>query len=174
MARRKQVAVQQAESTRIEEVAPEAAETATTAMEAPREERPSRQWRENPSAIRIINLDGYKIKLQESRPDKEMRKDKANPTFDELWQMQIKFGSGGKEDMPPEQVLDYLRSLTKTVTTKEGEEKDVRLFRWNARDEAWGMAIEYEAARASRIRAEQVFDEVVAMVAKQRGAGRQL
>jgi hypothetical protein len=121
MARRRQVAVQEEQSTQIEESAPEAA---AAVMEAPNEERPTRQWRENPFPIDTVNLGGYKIVLQESRPDKESRKDRDKPSFDEQWQMQIRFGSGGKDDMPPEKVLDYLKSLTKTVTTKEGEENE--------------------------------------------------
>jgi hypothetical protein len=34
------------------------------------------------------------------------------------------------------------------------------------------MVIDYEAPRTSRIKAGQVFDEVVNMVAEERGAGR--
>jgi hypothetical protein len=157
----------------MEEAAPPVADASAVVSEKPVTEAHARQWRDNPFPVETVNLGGYKIVLQESRPDKEARKDKAKPAFDELWQMQIKFGSGGKDDIPPEKVLDYLKTLTKTVTTREGEEKEVRLFQWNRRDQAWGMAIEYEAARASRIKAEQIFDEVVKMMAEEHGVGRE-
>jgi hypothetical protein len=75
--------------------------------------------------------------------------------------------------MPSQTVLEFIKSQTKTITTREGEEKEVQLFHWNKRDQAWGMGIDFSAPRTSRIRAEQVFDDVVSMVAGERGVTRQ-
>jgi hypothetical protein len=187
MARRKQGAAQPVEFTPIEEAAPhatlptperspgfaQAGETATAVLEAPGEEPPARRWRANSFPIKTVNLDGYKVQLQESRPEKESRADKDKPTRDERWQMQIKFGNGSKDDMPPEAVIEFIKSQKKAVTTKEGKETEVQLFHWNKRDQAWGMEIDYNARLTSRLKAEDVFREVVGMVAEERGVSRQ-
>ena len=173
MARRKQVAATDQEFTTTGEAAQPAAQTATAVLEAPPEETAIRKWRPNPFPVRTVNLGGYKLVLQESRPDRESRAGKEKPTADELWQMQIKFGSGSKDDMPSPEVLDFIKSQTKTVTTREGEEVDVQMFHWNRRDQAWGMTIDFGAPRTSRIAAEQVFADVVSMVAAERGVGQE-
>jgi hypothetical protein len=173
MARRKQAteAATQSDIQVIEEMA--AGEGQETEFDPPVTVAPVRLWRENPYPLRTVNLGGTRLVLQESRPDKESREGKDKRAHDDFWQMQIKFGSGSKEDMPSEKVLDYLKSLRKTVTTKEGEEKNVQLFHWSARDRAWGMAIDYDAPRASRAIAEQVYDEVIDMLAREPGVARE-
>ena len=160
MARRKQAAAEAAEMTPNEAAAtpipptpPTAAEDVPTSPKAP-----ERQWRANPFPIKTVNLDGYKLQLQESRPEQ-------GP-----WQMQIKFGSGGREDMPPAEVLDFVKSLRKTVKNREGEEKEVQAYHFNQQDRAWGNSIEFDQPNTSREAAKKDFDEVVKRVAAARGS----
>jgi hypothetical protein len=160
MAKRKQVAVEEAQSAVIEEARPQASAAATAVLEMPAEERPKREWRTDPFPIKTVNLDGYKVQLQESRHE-------GQP-----WQMQIKFGSGSRDDMPSGAVLDLIKSRKLAVTTRAGEEKVVPMFRWNDTDRAWGAKIDYEAPATSRQNAEAVFRDVVELVAQERGAGR--
>jgi hypothetical protein len=194
MARRtKQVATQSIDSTTIGEGAPltgalepsvaveaaaEAGETTTAVLEFP--EPPVRQWRPNPSPMKDVDLDGYQLRLQESRPPKddasvtEADAGDANRPERRRWEIQIEFGDGSRNDMPSEGVLDFIKSHRLKVKTKAGEEREVPMFHWNDLDRAWGMGIDYEAPATSRNRASAVFREVVEMVAQERGVGRQL
>ena len=173
MARRKALA-EAIQTVPTEETAMQQPATATAVAEPAQDEPPARQWRANPYPIKTVNVDGYKIQLQESRPDKETRVDKDKPTRDERWQMQIKFGSGDKQDEPSAKVLDFIKSHTKTVTTREGKETQVKLFHWNERDRAWGVEIEFGNGAVSREKAREVFDGVVERIREERGAGREL
>ncbi|MGO9468053.1 MAG: hypothetical protein ACLQVF_28300 [Isosphaeraceae bacterium] len=179
MARRKQGAAQSVESTPIEEATQPMAETATAVLEPPKEEPPARQWRANPFPVKTVNLDGYKIQLQESRPVRdEGASQEADASGDKAperkhWEMQIKFGSGSKDDMPSGEVLDFIKSQRLNVTTKAGEEKQVQLFHWNKQDQAWGMEIAFNEPATSREKARRVFNEVVEMVAQERDVTRQ-
>jgi hypothetical protein len=175
MARRKQAtqtAIESADFT--EDAAPPAVETAAAALEASPEERPAKQWRQKPWPVTTVNLGSYKIVPQESRPEKRPREAGEDAVRSEPWQMQIRFGDGSKADMPSEAVLDYIKSHTKTVTTRDGDEFEVRAFRWNARDRAWGTAIDFNAPHTSRLKAEKVFKEVVATVKAERGLGQSI
>ena len=58
------------------------------------------------------------------------------------------------------------------VVTREGEEKQVQLFKWNDKDRAWGMEIDYDHPNASSEKAFEVFNESVTMVADEGGGGR--
>jgi hypothetical protein len=117
------------------------------------EEFPQREWRANPFAVKTVNLDGYQLQLQESRPE-------HGP-----WQMQIKFGSGSREEMPSDGVRDFIKVQRKTITTREGEVKDIQAFHWNDENRAWGTTIEYDQPKTSREASRKVFDEVVKLVA---------
>jgi hypothetical protein len=86
--------------------------------------------------------------------------------------MQIKFGSGAQEEMPSDHVRDYLKSHKLDVVTREGEPKQVQLFKWNDKDRAWGMEIDFNNGSASREKALAVFNETVKLVAEERGAGQ--
>lgn len=151
MARRKKAAeaIQETPAEPVVSAQPEA---------APEPEQ--RKW-SNPFPRETVNLDGYKIRLQESRGGEQG------------WQAQIKFGEGGENDKPSAEVLDYLKSRKVTVTTKDGETRDIQQFRWNRQDAAWGMRIDFNEPAASRKTAEQVFEKVVEMVARERGVGRE-
>jgi hypothetical protein len=152
-------------SAAVEAIEPPAQEAAPPAAATPPEEPPARQYRVNPFPIKAVNLsDGYKIQLQESRPDKE-----THPG--ERWQMQIKFGDGGLEDKPSDAVIDFIKSHKVKVTTGNGP-KEVNQFRWNDEDRAWGMAIDFDMPATSRRQAEKIFEQVVDLVAQERGAGR--
>ncbi len=172
MAQRKALA-EALQTVPTEQTAMQESATATAVAERPQDEPAARQWRANPYPVKTVNVDGYKVQLQESRPDKESRVDQDKPTRDERWQMQIKFGSGDKQDEPSPEVLDFIKSHTKTVTTKEGQETQVQLFHWNKRDQAWGMEIEFGNGAAAREKAREVFDGVVELIREERGAGRE-
>jgi hypothetical protein len=159
MARRKQATAEAVQVTPTEVAAPQAAEIEQTAPDQSDGEAPARQYRPNPYPIKTANLDGYKVQLQESRPE-------GKP-----WQMQIKFGDGSLDNRPSDAVVDFIKSHKVTVETQEGP-KEVNQFRWNDQDRAWAMRIDYDAPATSRQKAERVFDAVVEMVAEERGVGR--
>ena len=174
MAKRKQVAVEETQTAVIEEDPPADAKpalagaggprasVATAAVdEMPENEQPQRQWRVDPFPVKTVNLDGYKLQLQESR------------NSDAGWQMQIKFGAGSRDDMPSDAVREFIKSQRLAVTTRAGEEKQVQMFHWNDSDRAWGMRIDFNAPATSRQKAERVFKEVVELVAQERGAVRE-
>lgn len=186
MARRKQAAAEAVELTPealtppppSENVPPQSPENQQPGTPQQEAEQPQRQWRVNPFPIKTVNLGGYKVQLQESRPEH-----RPNEKY-ESWEMQIKFGSGSKDDMPPEIVLDYIKSHKLDVETKDGRKTQVQLFNWNDKDRAWGMEIpfakaedgkapDYSKANASRAKAAEVFSEAVKLVAHERGVGRQ-
>ena len=89
MAKRKQVAVEEAQFNPSQEAAPQQAAAATAVLEPPRAEQPARQFRPDPFTLKTVNLEGYKVQLQESR------------NSDAGWQMQIKFGDGSKDRRLP-------------------------------------------------------------------------
>jgi hypothetical protein len=173
MARRKALA-EAIQTVPTEETAMQQPATATPVAEPAQDEQPARQWRTNPYPVDFKKFNGYKVQLQESRPDKESRVDQDKPTRDERWQMQIKFGSGDKQDEPSAKVLDFIKSHTKTVKTREGQETQVQLFHWNKRDHAWGMEIEFGNGAVAREKAREVFHGVLDLVREERGAGREL
>jgi len=74
--------------------------------------------------------------------------------------------------MPSNDVREFIKSRKLDVVTREGEEKQVQLFKWNDKDRAWGMEIDYNQPNASREKAFGVFNETVRMVADERGIGR--
>jgi hypothetical protein len=102
----------------------------------------------DPWVIQTMNLDGYKVRLQQSR--------KYN-------QMQIKFGEGRTEERPSDQILDFVKAPDGPEGVK---------FHWNNEDRAWGMRIDTNATATSRQAAEEVFQEVVKRIAQERGVGR--
>jgi hypothetical protein len=162
---------------RPEIVQPQSPESPRVGAEQEAVERPARQWRANPFPIDTVNLEGYKVQLQESRPEKEpagSEVDAAGPKRKQRWEMQIKFGSGTQEEMPSTEVREFIKSHKLDVTNREGEAKQVQLFKWNDKDRAWGMEIDYDNPRASRGKATEVFKDVVALVAQERGVGRAL
>jgi hypothetical protein len=158
MAKRKEATARTLDSTPTEETAAPHAET--TVLEPPATEPPLKQWRADPFAKKTVNLDGYKVQLQESR------RSGAG------WQMQIKFGDGSLADKPSDAVLEALAAHKIEVVTKEGT-KEVNQFRWNDTDRAWGMKIDFDTPNISRQKAEQVFEEMVELVAQDRGIGRE-
>jgi hypothetical protein len=124
------------------------------------EEAPTRQFRANPWPIQTVNLDGYTVKLQEARHE-------GQP-----WQMQIKFGDGSLEQRPSDAVVDFIKSHKVRIDTSDGP-KEINRFRWNDQDRAWAMRIEFNEPGASREMAKDVFDQVVELVARERGVSRQ-
>jgi hypothetical protein len=166
MAKRKSAAAEAVQPIPADMAAPTAPETAAPPAEQPNPEQPTRQYRANPFRLKTINLsDGYKIELQESRPDRQSARDKKN------WEMQIKFGDGSLKDKPSDTVIDAITSHKITVETKSGP-KEVNQFHWNNDDRAWGMEIAFDKPRESRQKAERVFADVVDLVARERGASR--
>jgi hypothetical protein len=162
MAKRKSAAVEAIEPP-AQEAAPPAA--ATTPEEPPAAE-PRRPWRQNPFPSKTINLsDGYRIELQEYRPEKE-----SHPN--ERWQMLIKFGDGRLEDRPPAAVIDFLKSHKIKVETREGP-REINQFRWNDEHRAWGMAIDFDMPATSRRQAEKIFEQAVDLAAQERGVSRE-
>jgi hypothetical protein len=165
MARRKQATAEAIQNTtdtltspQLPEVVPPLPpEPPQVASERPTPDEPARQFRANPFPIKTTNVDGYKIQLQESRPEKAR------------WEMQIKFGDGSLGDKPSDTIIDAIASHKITVETKNGP-KEVNQFHWNNQDRAWGMEISFDAPRASRQKAEQVYADVVKLVAQELGA----
>jgi len=160
---------------RPELVQPNADESPQLGADQPAAEQPARQWRANPFLLKSVNLDAYKLQLQESRPEKEpagSENDPSQPKKKPRWEMQIKFGSGAQEEMPSNDVPEFIKSHKLDVVTREGEEKQVQLFKWNDKDRAWGMEIDYNQPNASREKAFEVFNEAVRMVADERGVGK--
>jgi hypothetical protein len=90
MARRKQVAAFSQDFNPAQEAAAPGADAAVAVLEQPAAEAPARQWRADPFPLKTVNLDGYRIELQESRKSEQG------------WQLQIKFGSGARDDMASE------------------------------------------------------------------------
>jgi len=87
--------------------------------------------------------------------------------------MQIRFGDGTEKDKPSDDIRDFVKSHKVEIETKTGEKKEVQLFHWNQDDRAWGMRIDRERSATARQKAEQVFADVVKLVAQERGAGLQ-
>jgi hypothetical protein len=144
------------------EAVPLPAETAAPAESTPPVEAanagPSAKRYADPFLKNTVNVGGTKLQLQESRGS------------DQGWQMQIKFGDGSEKDKPSDPVREFIKSHRTTITTKAGETKDIQLFHWNNRDQAWGMKIDFDKPATSRQKAEQLFAEVVKLVAEERGA----
>ena len=49
----------------------------------------------------------------------------------------------------------------------------MQLFHWNQDDRAWGMRIDRDRPATARQKAEQAFEDVVKLVAQERGVGQQ-
>jgi hypothetical protein len=113
-------------------------------------EQPTRKFMADPFPIKTVNLEGYKLQLQENRQSRTM---------------QIKFGDGSLKDKPS----DAIREFVKAPDGPEGIK-----FHWKDEDRAWGTRIDPEAPATSRQKAEQVFKEVVKRVAEEKGVVRQL
>jgi hypothetical protein len=158
-------------------VSPQSPEAPQLGAQQAEADQPTRQWRANPFPIKTIDLGGYKVQLQESRPEKERsgtENDPARLQKKARWEMQIKFGSGAKDEMPSDAVRDFIKSHKLDVVTRDGEEKQVQLFQWNDKDRAWGMEIDYNQPKGSRDKAHRVFNDTVELVARERGVGRAL
>ena len=76
MARRKTA---EAEAIPTEETEMQEAATATAVAEPPQDEPLAHRWRTNPFPVKTVNLDGYKVQLQESRPEKSAAPGYQNP-----------------------------------------------------------------------------------------------
>jgi hypothetical protein len=150
MATRKQVAATSMQTDVPQEYAPQEATAATAVMEPPRPEEPVQKFRADPFPLKTVNLDGYKLQLQENRQAR---------------QMQIKFGDGSLNDKPSDAVREFV---------KAPDGPDGVKFHWKDEDRAWGTRIDPEAPATSRMKAEQVFKDVVKRVAEEKGVGRQL
>jgi hypothetical protein len=135
----------------ISEVIPlQAPEFSHAARIRPAAERPARKFMADPYPSHTVDLEGYKLQLQENL---------------QRGQMQIKFGDGSLNDKPS----DAIREFVKAPDGPDGVK-----FHWKDEDRAWGMRIDQDAPRASRIKAEQVFKEVVKRVAEDKGIGREI
>jgi hypothetical protein len=102
----------------------------------------------DPFVIKTVDLDGYKVRLQQSRRST---------------QVQIKLGDGGPEDQPSERVRAIL-------TVPEGPHGN-RLFNYNSKDNAWAMRLSKHDRASSYHKAERVFADVVKIIASERGPG---
>ncbi len=153
MAKRTSAAAEAVQPTRAEEAAPP-----LPAAEQPKSEPPQRALLADPFPIKTVNLDGYKVQLQHSRQANEM---------------QIRFGDGTEKDKPSDEIRDFVKSHKVEIETKTGEKKEVQLFHWNKDDRAWGMRIDRDRPATARQKAEQMFEDVVKLVAQERGAGQQ-
>ena len=153
MAKRTSTAAKAVQPAPAEEAAPP-----LPAAEQPKPGQPSQQFLADPFPIKTVNLDGYKVQLQHSRQSNEM---------------QIRFGDGTEKDKPSDEIRDFVKSHKVEIETKAGEKKEVQLFHWNKDDRAWGMRIDREMPATSRQKAEQMFEDVVKLVAQERGAGQQ-
>jgi len=105
-----------------------------------------------PRVIKTAVLDdGYKIRLQQSQDRNEV---------------QIKFGEGRTGDKPSDAVIDFIKAQEGPHGTR---------FHWNNDDRAWGMPIRDPIhdprLLATREKARRIFDDVVKMVAQERGTG---
>jgi len=153
MAKRTSTAAKAVQPAPAEEAAPP-----LPAAEQPKPGQPSQQFLADPFPIKTVNLDGYKVQLQHSRQSNEM---------------QIRFGDGTEKDKPSDEIRDFVKSHKVEIETKTGEKKEVQLFHWNQDDRAWGMRIDRDRPATSRQKAEQAFEDVVKLVAQERGAGQQ-
>jgi hypothetical protein len=100
----------------------------------------------DPFPLTTKNLDGYRLRLQQSR---------------RFNQMQIKFGEGKLDDKPAQELIDFVKA-------PDGE--DGPKFHWNNTDRAWGMRIDMNNPKTSREIAERVFDQVVERLRVEHGA----
>jgi hypothetical protein len=113
-------------------------------------DQPARKFQADPFPVKVVNLDGYKVQLQENRQSR---------------QMQIKFGDGSLSDKPSDAIREFI---------KAPDGPDGIKFHWKDEDRAWGTRIDPEAPATSRQNAERVFKEVVRRVAEEKGVGREL
>lgn len=159
-----------ADSVRPEERGQEApAEPSFTRKAAQQEQRPS--WTPPPvRVIKTVDLDGYKITLQQKPKRFDEKAQKMYPR-----QMQIKFGDGSLQAKPSDDVIDAIKSYKVSIDTPEGP-KERQMFHFDGEERAWGISLSYkdndEASKAARVQAEKVYDQVVKMVAQEIGAGQ--
>lgn len=71
-------------------------------------------------------------------------------------QMAIKFGNGRPEDKPSQTIIDRVKASG---------------FRWNQTDRIWAHPVRPESAMATRIAAEQLYQEVLQMLRQEKGIG---
>ncbi len=162
MARHKQATAEAVQSTLTQEATPPVAEIIQSPAsqqleEQSKAEQPTRPLLADPFPVKTANIGGYRIHLQHSR---------------QAGEMQISFGDGSKKDMPSDAVRDLIKSHKKQIETASGP-AEVNLLHWNDHDRSWGMRIDRDAPATSRQKAEQVFNEVVELIAQERGAGQQ-
>jgi hypothetical protein len=155
MARRKQVAVEEVQ-TPTQEAVPQQAQAATAVLELP-EAEPRRPLLADPFPFKTVKLGDAKVHFQHSR---------------QAGEFQIRFGDGSRNDMPSDGVRAFIKSHIVQIETANGP-AEASKFHWNENDRAWGMRIDHDDPETSRQIAKKVFDDVVALVAEERGAGRE-
>jgi len=69
-------------------------------------------------------------------------------------QVAIKFGEGRPEDKPSQAVIDTMKAAG---------------YRWNPAHKIWAHPVRGESAMATRIEAEQLFQEVAKMIRQEKG-----
>jgi hypothetical protein len=76
-------------------------------------------------------------------------------------QVAIKFGEGRPEDKPSQTVIDRIKEAG---------------YRWNPTDRIWTHQVSPESARATRIEAERLYQEVRQMIRQEKGieAGQEI
>jgi len=116
----------------------------------PKPEQAPRPLLADPFPFKTENLGGYKVHFQHSR---------------QAGEFQIRFGDGSRNDMPPGEILDFIKSHKAQASDGSGEKS---LFHWNENDRAWGMRINRDDPETSRQTAKNIFDDVVKLVAEER------
>lgn len=108
-----------------------------------------------PRVVKVANFGQYSVRLLQDQQSNEM---------------QIRFGDGRPQDKPSDDVLRSIRSHRvpeELKTRKERESnKDVAWFQFSTEKGAWCMWLRNQPHTA-RVKAEQVFDEVVGLVAQE-------
>lgn len=98
-----------------------------------------RKWIQTPDPFEIARDNLAGVRLLESKQDR---------------QMAIKFGEGRKEDKPSQAVIDRIKDAG---------------YRWNPADRIWAHQVSPESARATRIEAERLYQEVRQMIRQEKG-----
>ena len=120
----------------------------------------------DPFTFKTVNAGGTKLHFQHSR---------------QAGEFQIRFGEGTRDEMPSAAVRDFIKSHKVDVVTRDGDEKQVQLFHWNDNDRAGERAYHSNPTLRTRRRlplgrarqtAKAVFDDVVKLVAEERGTGQ--
>ena len=159
-----------ADSVRHEGRSPEGPAGSSSTRKAARQEQPP-SWTPPPvRVIKTVDLEGYKITLQQKPKRFDEKTQKMYPR-----QMQIKFGDGSPQSKPSDDVIDAIKSYKVSIDTPEGP-KERQMFHFDGEQRAWGISLSYkdndEASKSARVQAEIVYDQVVKMVAQEIGAGQ--